>query len=169
MSTGSLDDIDKSVDLDAVKKITDMGADHTGYLLYKGYNEREVPPVNSAPAFPSNRSAASLTSSEMNSEDPAKGMDLDFHDELEFRLSDESDGVIVKDCRNNDTTPSISFGMPTALDMDDMTSVAISDEKKLEENPNVKPDGKKKGPFSFMKKIKKKPNTTKPKSTMVEI
>ena len=177
LSTGSLDDIDKSVDLDAVNKITGLGAAHTpnkGYLLYRGSNEREAPPEDSAPASVSNRSDASFTSSEMNH--TAKfATSEDFHDELEFGLGDESDGIIVNDCINN-TAPNISIGMPTALDMaDDMTSVAISPNEPVEENvrekANVMPDGKKKNRVSFMKKIKIKvtPGKKSTKRTMVEI
>ena len=177
LSTGSFDDIDKFVDLDAVNKITSLGAAHTpnkGYLLYRGSNEREAPPEDPAPASVSNRSDASFTSSEINH--TAKlAMSEDFHDELEFGLGDESDGIIVNDCINN-TAPNISIGMPTVLDMaDDMTSVAVSPNEPVDENvrekANVMPDGKKKNRVSFMKKIKIKvtPGKKSTKPTMVEI
>ncbi len=135
LSTGSLDDIDKSVDLDAVNKITGLGAAHTpnkGYLLYRGSNEHEAPPEDPAPASVSNRSDASFTSSEMNH--TAKfATSEDFHDELEFGLGDESDGIIVNDCINN--TAPISIGMPAVLDMaDNMTSVAVSPNEPIDEN-----------------------------------
>ena len=176
LSTGSLDDMDKSVDLDAVNKITGVGAAHTpnrGYLLYRGINEREAPPEDSAPPSVSNRSDASLTSSEMN-HTHFLAISEDFHDELDFGLDDESNGIIVNDCINN-TAPNISFGMPTALDMvDDLTSVAISPNKPVEKNvpekANVMPDGKKKNRVSFMKKIKIRVTPgkkSKPKSTMM--
>ena len=178
LSTGSLDDIDKSVDLDAVNKITGLGAAHTpnrGYLLYRGNNEREAPPEDSAPASVSNRSDASFTSSEM-SHTQNDAISEDFHDELEFGLGDKSYGIFVNDCTNN-TSPNISFGMPTALDTaDDMTSVEISPNEPVEENvrekANVMSDGKKKKSVSFMKKIKIKVTPgkkSKPKRTMVEI
>jgi hypothetical protein len=140
LSTGSFDDIDKFVDLDAVNKITSLGAAHTpnkGYLLYRGSNEREAPPEDPAPASVSNRSDASFTSSEMNH--TAKfATSADFHDEVEFGLGNESDGIIVNDCINN--TAPISIGMPTVLDMaDDMTSVAVSPNEPVDENVRLLP------------------------------
>ena len=117
-----------------------MGAAHTpnkGYLLYRGSNEREAPPEDPAPASVSNRSDASFTSSEMNH--TAKfATSEDFHDELEFGLGDESDGIIVNDCINN--TAPISIGMPTVLDMaDDMTSFAVSLIEPVDENVRLLP------------------------------
>jgi hypothetical protein len=178
VSTGSLDDIDKSVDLDAVNKITGLGAAHTpnrGYLIYRGNKEREAPPEDFAPASVSNRPDASLTTSEMNHTQNF-AISEDLYDPLEFGLGDDPDGIIFNGCLNS-TAPSISFGMPTALDMaDDMTSVAISPnkpvEEKVQEKETVMPDGKKKNHVSFMKKIKKKVipgKKSKPKDMMVEI
>jgi hypothetical protein len=172
LSTGSLDDIDKSFDLDAVNKLTDVAAapsPNKGYLLYRGYNESKVPPEDSTPEFSSNKSAASLTSSETNHVG------------------------ITKNDFTTDNAPNISFGVPAALDaVDDFTSVEIRspskrnqksdgiiDSNSHDETPSndlliackspVMLDGKKGG---FLKKLglKNKPKKNpKHKNTMVEI
>ena len=156
LSTGSLDDMDKSVDLDALHKVTGPQPSQ-GYLLYRGTSDEREDHIigESAPDSPSE--LGSYTSSELGSrpflftEESLKGVDIVSHEEV------HSSEMTAKVTNTSDLPPNVH--LPNKVD------VPLEKAK-----PIAKPDAmkKKKGIISFLKMSKSKSPKSK-KSTMVEI
>jgi len=163
LSTGSLDDMDKSVDLDALHKVTGLESrpqPSQGYLLYRGTSDEREDHIigESAPDSPSE--LGSYTSSELGlgsrpflfTEESLKGIDIVSHEEV------HSSEITAKVTNTSDLPPNVH--LPNKVD------VPLEKAK-----PIAKPDAmkkKKKGIISFLKMSKSKSPKSK-KSTMVEI
>ena len=156
LSTDSLDDMDKSVDLDALHKVTGPQPSQ-GYLLYRGTSDEREDHIigESAPDSPSE--LGSYTSSELGSrpflftEESLKGVDIVSHEEV------HSSEMTAKVTNTSDLPPNVH--LPNKVD------VPLEKAK-----PIAKPDAmkKKNGIISFLKMSKSKSPKSK-KSTMVEI
>jgi hypothetical protein len=163
LSTGSLDDMDKSVDLDALHKVTGLESrphPSQGYLLYRGTSDEREDHIigESAPDSPSE--LGSYTSSELNhhesrpflfTEESLKGIDIVSHEEV------HSSEITAKVTNTSD--------LPSNVHLPNKVDVPI-----VKTKPIAKPDEikKKKGIISFLKLSKSKSPKSK-KSTMVEI
>ena len=163
LSTGSLDDMDKSVDLDALQKVTGLESrpqPSQGYLLYRGTSDEREDHIigDSAPDSPSE--LGSYTSSELYHHEPRpflfteeslKGIDIVSHEEV------HSSEITAKVANTID--------LPSNVHLPNKVDVPLEKEK-----PIAKPDAmkKKKGIISFLKMSKSKSPKSK-KSTMVEI
>jgi hypothetical protein len=162
-SIGSLDDMDKSVDLDALHKVTGLESrpqPSQGYLLYRGKSDEREDHIigESAPDSPSE--LGSYTSSELYhhesrpflfTEESLKGVDIVSHEEV------HSSEITAKVTNTSDLPPNVH--LPNKVD------VPLEKAK-----PIAKPDAmkKKNGIISFLKMSKSKSPKSK-KSTMVEI